>query len=213
MGILTTATRMYLTRSLKPFTFLHDDGRKIPAIGETERPGLYVHIPFCRSICNFCPYCKVRFDQTLFDRYIDALKQEITLVSGGLPAPKETTSLYFGGGTPALAADRLGEIIELLKKYYIITDGIGVELHPHDVNVETLQKLKNAGVSRISIGIQSFQEKFQTLLGRETVDAGKIKSALEQVGFETVSMDFIFALPGQQTADLKADINTAYSTE
>ena len=212
MGVLTTATRMYLTRSFKPFTFIADDGRKNPAIEETERPGLYVHIPFCRSICNFCPYCKVQFDQTVFDRYIDALKQEIIMVSGGLPVPKETTSLYFGGGTPALAADRLGEIIELLKKYYIITDGIGVELHPHDGNTETLQKLKNAGVSRISIGIQSFQEKFQTLLGRETVDAGKIKNALSQVGFETVSMDFIFALPGQQTADLKADIDTAFAS-
>jgi len=75
-----------------------------------------------------------------------------------------------------------------------------------------LLKLKNAGVSRISIGIQSFQKKFQNLLGRQEIDIHQMKHALAAVEFETVSMDFIFALPGQNVNDLKQDIDTAFAT-
>ena len=210
MGIITTATRMYLTRSLKPFTFIADDGCEIPDITTVEKPGLYVHIPFCRTICNFCPYCKVLFDPEICRKYIDALKKEIVMVSSASDYPKEVSSLYFGGGSPALAADSIGEIIETLKKYYRITDGIGVELHPFDVNTETLLKLKNAGVNRISIGIQSFQCKYQKILGRNQIDVHKIKEILSEVKFETVSMDFIFALPGQTSDDLQDDIQMAF---
>ena len=211
MSFITTATRMYLTRSFKPFSFTADDGSTLPDINATEHPGLYVHIPFCRNICNFCPYCKVLFDQELSDSYISALKKEIEIASGSLPVPKTVTSLYFGGGSPALAADHLAEIIALLKKYYRITDGIGIELHPDDVNIDTLQKLKRAGVTRISIGIQSFQKKFQNMLGRKTIDFRQMKTVLSQVDFETVSMDFIFALPGQNFEDLQNDIDTAFA--
>lgn len=210
MSFITTATRMYLTRSFKPFTFTADDGSILPDINSTEHPGLYVHIPFCRSICSFCPYCKVLFAPELFNAYIEALKKEIEVVSSVFSSPEEVTSLYFGGGSPALAADRLAEIIALLKKYYRITDGIGIELHPDDVNINTLQKLKRAGVTRISIGIQSFQKKFQNMLGRREIDFRQMKTVLAQVDFETVSMDFIFALPGQSFEDLQKDIDTAF---
>ena len=210
MSLVTTATRMWLTRSFKPFVFHADDGRTPPDYAATPHPGLYVHIPFCRSICDFCPYCKVVFRQDLFDAYIDALKCEIELVSARFDSPPEVTSLYFGGGSPALAADRFSEITALLRKYYRITDGIGVELHPRDVTPETLQKLKDAGVTRVSIGIQSFQRKIQTLLGREPIDIPAMRKALSRVAFETVSMDFIFALPGQTADDLKSDIRTAF---
>lgn len=72
---------------------------------------------------------------------------------------KETTSLYFGGGTPALAADRLAQIIGALREHFNITEGIGIELHPDNVTVPVLKVLKDAGVTKISIGIQSFQKK------------------------------------------------------
>ncbi|MBR6651901.1 MAG: coproporphyrinogen III oxidase, partial [Anaerotignum sp.] len=82
--------------------------------------------------------------------------------------------------------------------------------HPENVNVPTLQRLKAAGVTKISIGIQSFQEKYQSVLGREQVDISAMAHALSEVSFETVSMDFIFALPGQTYEDLKADIELAF---
>jgi hypothetical protein len=124
---------------------------------------------------------------------------------------KTVTSLYFGGGTPALATNRLKEIVETIKKYFVITEGIGIELHPDNVNVDTLSVLKDAGITKISIGIQSFQKKYQRVLGRKSVDIDSLANALNKVKFQTVSMDFIFALPNQQYEDLKNDIELAFS--
>ena len=170
-----------------------------------------MHIPFCKSICSFCPYCKVIYEKDACDRYIDALIREIHLVGGQHPGKKTVTSLYFGGGTPALAADRLGEIIAAFRAHFTITEGIGAELHPDNVTPDLLEKLRAAGVTKISIGIQSFRAKYQRILGRAAVDAMALQNALAQVPFETVSMDFIFALPGQTFDDLRADIDDAFS--
>ncbi|MBQ8612936.1 MAG: radical SAM protein [Ruminiclostridium sp.] len=211
MSIITNLTRMWLTRSVKPFTFTNEYDNELP-YSKCENLGLYVHIPFCRSICGFCPYCKVRYSQQECDRYVDALIKEIHYVGGQSEEKKRVTSLYFGGGTPALAADRIKEIVEALSEHFIITEGIGLELHPDDVTVPVLEKLKAAGVTKISIGIQSFSEKYQKILGRKKVDIAMMSAALEQVSFETVSMDFIFALPEQTAYDLKKDIDTAFAS-
>ncbi len=210
MSFITSLTRMWLTRTVKPFTFKNEYDRILPFM-ECKNLGLYVHIPFCKSICDFCPYCKVRYSVDLCDKYIDALIKEIHIVGGQNTEKKTVTSLYFGGGTPALAATRIKEIVDALNEHFIITDGIGLELHPDNVNVETLQILKDAGVTKISIGIQSFCDKYQKILGRKKIDTSAMMSALTAVPFETVSMDFIFALPGQTYNDLKSDIDTAFS--
>ena len=209
MGIVTDLTRMWLTRSAKPFTFTNEYDSFLP-YGDCKGLGLYVHIPFCRKICDFCPYCKEVYDTEKYDRYIDALLAEIRMVGSQYKEKKQVTSLYFGGGTPALAADRLQEIIGTIQKYFMITEGVGLELHPENVTVETLRKLKAAGVTKISIGIQSFQGKYQNILGREPIDISAMAEALAEVPFETVSMDFIFALPDQTIHDLKNDVETAF---
>ena len=210
MNILTNLTRMWLTRSTKPFIFKSECDQQLP-FETCSNLGLYVHIPFCKSICNFCPYCKVLYSKDICDMYIDHLIQEIHLVGNQCSDKKKVTSLYFGGGTPALVANRISEIINALNEHFIITDGIGLELHPNNVTVEILSILKNAGITKISIGIQSFKNKYQRILGRKIIDIDSIKKALHTVPFETVSMDFIFALPEQTFADLKFDIDTAFS--
>ena len=210
MSLITSLTRAWLTRTKEPFTFKNEYDRTLP-YAECENLGLYVHIPFCKSICSFCPYCKVHYDEALADKYIDALIREIRLVGGSSDRKKEVTSLYFGGGTPALAVNRIKEIVDTIREYFVITEGIGLELHPDNVNEEILLALKDAGVTKISIGIQSFSDKFSAMLGRKRVDMAAIAAALSKVKFETVSMDFIFALPGQTYEDLKADIDTAFS--
>ena len=210
MGFLTDVTRMWLTRSKKPFTFKSEYDQKLLFMDCTNL-GLYIHIPFCRSICDFCPYCKELYDQAICDKYIDALLQEIHLVGSQIKEKKTVTSLYFGGGTPVLVVERLKEMIDVVQEYFVITEGIGIELHPENVTVPVLKALQKAGVTKISIGIQSFQKKYQTILGRGEVDAAAMEAALAEVPFETVSMDFIFALPGQTYEDLKADIDTAFS--
>lgn len=211
MSVMTSLTRMWLTRSTKPFIFTNEYDRRLPFEACPDL-GLYVHIPFCKHICNFCPYCKTVYSKEACDHYIDALIQEIHLVGKQADTKKTVTSLYFGGGTPALSANRIAEIIQATGKYFHITDGIGVELHPDNVTPSLLLTLKDAGVTRISIGIQSFQEKFQAILGRKPVDNAALAAALKAVPFDTVSMDFIFALPGQTFDDLRQDIDTAFSS-
>lgn len=216
MSLITTLTRNWLTRCFKPFTFTNEYDEQLD-YKDLQNLGLYIHIPFCTSICSFCPYCKEIYSAEKCNRYIDHLIKEIHIVGGrydaadGTPAPKkQVTSLYFGGGTPALAHGRLGEITAAVRAHFIITEGIGVELHPDNVRAETLDALKKAGVTKISIGIQSFQEKFQTILGRKPVNAAALKQVLAENQFETVSFDFIFALPGQTYEELKRDIDMAF---
>ena len=209
MSLITSLTRMWLTRTIRPFTFKNEYDEVLP-LDECEKPGLYVHIPFCKSICNFCPYCKEYYSKEKCDRYINYLIKEIHFVGSQISGKKEVTSLYFGGGTPALAVDRIKEIIDAINEYFIITEGIGLELHPDNVNPQTLKALKKAGVTKISIGIQSFSSKYQYILGRKQIDVKAMSEALKAVPFETVSMDFIFALPDQTFEDLKADADKAF---
>lgn len=216
MSVITSLTRMWLTRSIKPFTFKNEYDNQL-SYEETQKLGLYVHIPFCKSICSFCPYCKVTYKEDVCNRYLEALKQEIHLVGSQYQrdkqqGKKQVTSLYFGGGTPALVAPRIKEIVDTIREYFDITEGVGIELHPDNVIVPVLQTLKEAGVTKISIGIQSFQEKYQDILGRKAVDVKMMAQALAEVPFETVSMDFIFALPEQAYEDLKQDIDMAFES-
>lgn len=215
MSVITSLTRMWLTRSVRPFKFRDEYDRILP-YEECDNLGLYVHIPFCRKICSFCPYCKTYYNEDLCNRYIDSLINEIHLVgknsskqSSTAGGRKTVTSLYFGGGTPALAAGRIKEIIDALSIYFDITEGIGLELHPDNVTADVLRVLKQAGVTKISIGIQSFCDKHRDILGRERIDEEAMKRTLAEVPFETVSMDFIFALPGQNIDELKSDIDRA----
>ena len=210
MSILTTATRMWLTRSLKPFVFKNEYDNVLP-YADAKRLGLYIHIPFCKSICPFCPYCKEKYVKERCQDYVDHLISEIQLVGNQYDGKKLATSLYFGGGTPALAIDRLEEIVDAVNDHFVITEGIGLELHPDNVTPENLAKLKKAGVTKISIGIQSFQSGLLKTLGRGETDFERVFKALKDTKFETVSMDFIFALPGQTFENLKSDIETAFS--
>lgn len=209
MSFVTTLTRCWLTRSHKPFEFSDEYDKRLD-YKDCSNLGLYVHIPFCKQICSFCPYCKELYSKDKCEKYLDALICEICTVGNFVNEKKQVTSLYFGGGTPALAANRIKEIIDEIQKYFIITEGIGAELHPDNICDETLKLLKEAGVTKISIGVQSFQNKFLSVLGRGQFDYEKMRLALKKTKFETVSMDFIFALPNQTADDLKKDIELAF---
>ena len=90
MSIITTFTRNWLTRSGKPFRFLNEYDAFLP-YGDCENLGLYVHIPFCRSICSFCPYCKVIYNEGVCARYLDSLLKEIHTVGAQYPERKKVT--------------------------------------------------------------------------------------------------------------------------
>lgn len=124
---------MWLTRSTKPFTFYNEYDQNLSFLN-CDNLSLYVHIPFCKSICNFCPYCKEVYLKEKCDQYISALLKEIRMVGSQIKG-KKVTSLYFCGGTPALAVGHLKEIIKAINQHFIITEGIGLELHPDNVNI------------------------------------------------------------------------------
>lgn len=88
MSIITSLTRMWLTRSVQSFKFRNEYDQQLP-LAECDNLGLYIHIPFCKSLCNFCPYCKVQFSTELCDKYIDALIREIHLVGRQSPVKKQ----------------------------------------------------------------------------------------------------------------------------
>lgn len=207
--MLSTLARIWLTKSLKPFTFTNQYDTTLSYMDITSL-GLYIHIPFCEHICSFCPYCKEVYQATRCEHYIQDLMKEIQLTTQHQTAKKEVTSLYIGGGTPSLAMDGLPAVIQELQKHFIIKNGIGIELHPDHITISLLERLKTMGITKISIGIQSFQEKFLTTLGRKQLDYETMFQALASVPFETVSMDFIFALPNQCCEDLIHDIEMAF---
>ena len=207
--LLTSMMRIYLTRSLKPFTFEGRYENKLE-FENLQDLGLYVHIPFCRSLCSFCPYCKVIYNEGLAEEYKEALLKEIELVGKNNDKKKKVTSLYFGGGTPALMIDSLDEIICKLGEYFEITEGIGVELHPEDITYSNMEKLKKIGITMVSLGMQSFEETCLQKIGRSSVDFEKKLRIINEANFKVVDIDLIFAIPGQTENILKNDIYTAF---
>lgn len=207
--LLTSLLRIALTRSLRPFRFTGDYQNQLE-FRELNDLGLYVHIPFCRSLCSFCPYCKVVYDHQKAVAYKAALLNEIDLVCRDLKEPKRATSLYFGGGTPALMIHDLKDIIQRLNQYFIITGGIGVELHPDDITGRNLETLKAAGVTMVSVGIQSFDAECLEKLGRNWEPFADKLRLVYRYGFSTVDVDLIFAIPGQTDETLAKDIKTAF---
>ncbi|MHC1719384.1 MAG: coproporphyrinogen-III oxidase family protein [Clostridiaceae bacterium] len=207
--LLTSLLRILLTRSFRPFVFEGTYQNNLD-FGALEDLGLYVHIPFCRSLCSFCPYCKETYDKGKADSYKIALLKEIDIVCENMSGKKQATSLYFGGGTPALMINDLKDIIDKLKEHFTIAGGIGVELHPSDITEDVLQKLKTAGVNMVSLGIQSFNSECLKKLGRSPgLFVEKLKLASD-AGFDVVDVDLIFAIPGQTDEILAKDIETAF---
>ncbi|SHJ24229.1 oxygen-independent coproporphyrinogen-3 oxidase [Dethiosulfatibacter aminovorans DSM 17477] len=206
---LTSMLRVLLTRSFKPFIFEGNFDNNLE-FEDLDDLGLYVHIPFCRSICDFCPYCKEEYDEKRAADYKTALLKEIDIACRHMTGPKKATSLYFGGGTPALMIDGLEEIIGKLKRYFVISEGIGVELHPSDISDMNLKKLKSAGVNMVSLGIQSFDDDCLRKLGRSNDNFKEKLGMVNNYDFDAVDVDLIFAIPGQTSEILAKDIKTAF---
>jgi oxygen-independent coproporphyrinogen-3 oxidase len=144
-------------------------------------------------------------------KYKIALIKEINM-AGSLINNKIITSVYFGGGSPALMLEELPDIIKALRDNFHINCNIGIELHPRDVNESALLKLKNMGFDMVSIGIQSFQEKSLKILGRENINGAEKVEIAYKAGFKTIDVDLIFGIENQCEEDLKKDFKTAFQS-
>jgi len=171
--------------------------------------GLYVHVPFCASTCDFCAFYQVKPTSEAMDKFLAGIVAEAKLVEW----PRPVTTVFWGGGTPGLLAPRalrqLGESVRALCGGQPAE--WTVELAPASVTDERLAALKELGVTRISMGVQSFQPALLDGLGRQHTRE-QVYRAYERVQaaqFASVNLDLMFALPGQTEAEWSADVDEA----
>lgn len=206
--ILKRLLQYRLTGKIRSFSLK----RAIPYSQRTiSEMGLYLHIPFCKNLCPYCPYNRVEFDSDKAKKYEQAVFNEINLFREYL-SEKRINSLYIGGGTPTTMLEGLVHIVEHLKNSINLTNSdICIELAPNDMPNETLQILKNIGVTMISIGGETFRDTFNERLQRD-MDGSTVLDAVQRavsIGFDSINVDLMFALPGQTIDDLFEDVKTA----
>ncbi len=178
----------------------------------TDETGLYLHVPFCKSLCPYCPYNKVKYQEALLEPYKNALIKELQMYKALKPELR-FTSLYIGGGTPSLFMAELAEIIAYIRREFAFDGDIGIELHPSTVNVETLRMIKACGINMLSIGIQSFHRQHLQFLGRG-YDEGYLDKTLRLISefdFDCVDIDIMTSLPEETIEEIEADVRKALS--
>ena len=162
--------------------------------------GIYIHIPFCMQKCIYCDFLSAPADDKTKSSYVKALINEIALSEAGLD--KNVTSIFIGGGTPsAINAEYIKDILEAVKQRYRV-DGnaeITIECNPGTINSEKAYIYREAGINRISFGLQSTDDKELRMLGRiHTFEQFKNSLAIARnAGFTNINIDLMSALPGQ----------------
>lgn len=180
----------------------------------TNNISLYFHIPFCVRKCDYCAFYSLS-DQSeeIKQEYLQAILRQIEFFDD----ERIVKTVYFGGGTPPiLGIERLCELFKAVRKKFVLADDceITVEVNPKTVDVDSLKALKDVGVNRLSIGVQSSSDRILSFLGRIHTfeDAKKCISDARSVGFENISADIIFALPEQTEKEFENSVIDIIST-
>lgn len=174
---------------------------------------IYVHLPFCSSRCAYCDFYSETEKTGLAPEYIGALMRE--LEESDLPAGLIKT-VYLGGGTPTLiGGELLGRLLDALSRYTQPGAEITVEANPGTVTQDLARDLADAGVTRVSVGVQSFDARLRHNLGRagKPGEGQRALDILRGVGFKNLGIDLIFGIPGQGIADLRSDLRAALALE
>lgn len=170
----------------------------------TDRLGVYLHIPFCKSRCIYCDFCSSAGREGDMAAYVDALLAEVRATPIGT---RRVTSVYLGGGTPTLLPSaELSRLLHGLRACYAIADDaeITCEMNPKTADREKLSLLLSLGVNRLSIGVQSLSDRALSLLGRAHTadDAVAAVGMARSAGFRNISVDVMTGLPGESEAEL-----------
>lgn len=173
---------------------------------------LYLHIPFCSSKCSYCDfYSQVGSDEHL-ELYTNQLIHNIDLLQQTYPQEPPCTTIYFGGGTPSLlTASQIDRILTAVAGTFGIATGaeITLEANPGTVDLQQLKDYRHAGANRLSLGLQSLEDKNLKMLGRrhDSSQAISCVNHARRAGFDNLSLDLIFALPDQTLTGLKTELN------
>ena len=172
-------------------------------IKEKDIDAIYIHIPFCDKKCEYCDFCTFVRMEKEYRKYVDYLIREIRMY----PKFKYDT-IYFGGGTPSLLP------VGMIKKIMDELDWTGnaeitLELNPTDMTLEKLKEIREIGINRLSIGIQSFQNHVLDFIGRQhsSDDAVNVYKMARKAGFNNITVDLMFGIPNQSIEDLQKDLN------
>lgn len=181
--------------------------------------GVYIHIPFCHQICNYCDFNKFYFKNQPVDEYIEALGKEMALVTKKYPEHFcNIETIFLGGGTPtALSAEQLDKLLTYIHAYIPMSSvkEFTSEANPDELSAAKLQVLFDGGVNRLSMGVQSFDQGLLQKIGRthsnehvyETIALAK------QLGFHNISIDLMYGLPGQTMAQWRDSLEKAFALD
>lgn len=175
---------------------------------ENKEIGIYVHIPFCKRKCEYCDFISYSNKDSKIKEYIEAVKKEIELQK----IKSEITTIYIGGGTPSYIDSKfIKEIMAELRKKNVSKDAeITIEVNPGTVTLEKLKDYKDAGINRLSIGLQTTKDELLKQIGRihnfeQFVETYKMA---RKVGFQNINVDLMLGLPNQRIKDLKESLES-----
>ena len=180
-----------------------------------KRLGIYVHIPFCAKKCNYCDFYSLASGEDEKKNYIEALKMEIKEVSKKVSTDYEVYTIYFGGGTPSIIkADYIKEILDVIRTHFQLYKDdfypeITIECNPKTVDMEKLKVYKDAGINRISLGLQSTDNDELKLLGRIHTYEDFLESyeMVRKSSFKNVNIDLMSAIPNQKIKTYEKSLN------
>jgi len=168
---------------------------------------VYIHIPFCDSICSYCDFSKFYYNKTIVDNYLQSLEYEINKIYKN----DVISSIYIGGGTPSsLTIEQLKKLFSILEKIKK-SDSIEYtfECNPENMTIEKIKLLKDRGINRVSIGVQSFNDNILKLLNRKhnKKDVIELVKNLKFYGINNINIDMIFGINNQSINDIKNDLD------
>ncbi|AUZ04318.2 MULTISPECIES: oxygen-independent coproporphyrinogen III oxidase [Vitreoscilla] len=183
--------------------------------GALSRPlSLYVHIPFCDTVCYYCGCNKiVTKNVATADEYVAYLGRELDLIGNHLKGQHQLAQLHFGGGTPTfLTATQLTQILEHIQRHFQLSERgeYSIEIDPRQISVETVYRLRELGFNRLSVGVQDFDESVQKAVNRvQSVEHTRaIIEAARAAKFHSVNVDLIYGLPHQSLASMQKTLQT-----
>ena len=169
--------------------------------------GIYIHIPYCAKKCPYCDFFSERYNKNSIMQYTDAVLRNLEYYS----RRRIADTIYFGGGTPSLMpAECIERIINSVRRNFILSENseITLEVNPNTVNADKLSDLYNAGVNRLSVGVQSLVESELKMLGRTHTAERAVETVInaEKAGFKNISCDMIIGVPNQTSESIKYTI-------
>lgn len=211
MSLLKTLVTLEAKRTFKKALRFNEEGGTLPDAKRAKKRLIYIHVPFCESLCPYCSFHRVPFDEDLCLQYFSSLRKEIGLYR---ERGYDFHGVYVGGGTPTVMIDELAETLTLIRGTFPVQE-ISVETNPNHLNDKQVRVLKKVGVDRLSVGVQSFDDKLLKEMGR----FHKYGSGAEIAGhiadvlgcFPTLNADMMFNFPSQTVEILDNDLSVLLS--